>query len=446
MANEIKRDLKNRKLFENEYQRTDTKHYGQYEYKYYDKDGKRRTVTSWRLTESDKVPQGKRDCVPLRVLEAQIEKDRLQSRDFFTGKNITINEMFDKYIASKTNIADSTRVNYTTCYDMWLRDDFGKRPIGSVKYSDVKTLYADFLKKGFKVNSIDNIHTLLHPVFTMAVRDGIINVNPSDNVIGELRKSRSWKKVNRVTLTEVQQERFETFLLEDESAIRWRVPFLLGLWTGCRVGETTGLRWEDIDFNENVVLVNHALSYRLGLDGKARFSCHNSKTEAGERKIPLSDSLKDILIEERKRQMKSGFCTTVIDGYSNFILMNRYHKPLNEECFNRALHRFIDRCNEDEIKKAKKEHREAVIIPQFSSHSLRHTYCTRLCEIEDNIGIIMAIMGHVDSSTTLEIYNEVQELKKKRSFAEIREKMNRKTKAESADSLPTVCRQLSSEL
>ena len=49
-----------------------------------------------------------------------------------------------------------------------------------------------------------------------------------------------------------------------------------------------------------------------------------------------------------------------------------------------------------------------MLIPPFSCHSLRHTFCTRLCEIEDNIGTIMQIMGHADVSTTMGIYNEVQ--------------------------------------
>ncbi|MBQ8298432.1 MAG: tyrosine-type recombinase/integrase, partial [Clostridia bacterium] len=57
---------------------------------------------------------------------------------------------------------------------------------------------------------------------------------------------------------------------------------------------------------------------------------------------------------------------------------------------------------------AEKEHREPILIPPFSCHNLRHTFCTRLCEVETNIGTIMRIMGHKDVSTTMGIYNEVQ--------------------------------------
>ena len=65
------------------------------------------------------------------------------------------------------------------------------------------------------------------------------------------------------------------------------------------------------------------------------------------------------------------------------------------------------------------------MVPPFSCHSLRHTFCTRLCEVEDNIGTIMKLMGHQDVSTTMGIYNEVQKdfLKEKKSDLETKLKI-----------------------
>lgn len=56
-------------------------------------------------------------------------------------------------------------------------------------------------------------------------------------------------------------------------------------------------------------------------------------------------------------------------------------------------------------------------------HNLRHTFCTRLCEVENNIKLIMAIMGHSDVQTTMNIYNEIQEAKKKEAFTELNNKI-----------------------
>ena len=74
--------------------------------------------------------------------------------------------------------------------------------------------------------------------------------------------------------------------------------------------------------------------------------------------------------------------------------------------------------------RAKKEKREAVILPDFSAHHLRHTFCTRLCEQETNLKVIQSIMGHKDIKTTMEIYAEATEEKKQESFERLAATLN----------------------
>lgn len=73
---------------------------------------------------------------------------------------------------------------------------------------------------------------------------------------------------------------------------------------------------------------------------------------------------------------------------------------------------------------AKKEHREAVILPDFSAHHLRHTFCTRLCEQETNLKVIQSIMGHKDIQTTMDVYAEATEQKKQESFERLSATLN----------------------
>ena len=68
--------------------------------------------------------------------------------------------------------------------------------------------------------------------------------------------------------------------------------------------------------------------------------------------------------------------------------------------------------NEEEKEAAKKEDREPLILPSFSAHNLRHTFCTRLCENESNLKVIQSIMGHSDIQTTMDIYAECTQEKK----------------------------------
>lgn len=86
------------------------------------------------------------------------------------------------------------------------------------------------------------------------------------------------------------------------------------------------------------------------------------------------------------------------------------------QTINRALERMSLACNQEEKERAKREHREPVEVRHFSVHNLRHTFCTRFCENETNIKVIQEIMGHSDIGTTMNIYAEATESKKKESF------------------------------
>ena len=96
---EVRRDNKGCKLFNGESQRKD----GKYEYKYQDAWSKRKTVYSWKLTPTDRVPVGKRDDISLREKIKQIQKD-LNSNITPDGGNFTVLELVEKYISQKTGV------------------------------------------------------------------------------------------------------------------------------------------------------------------------------------------------------------------------------------------------------------------------------------------------------------------------------------------------------
>ena len=229
-------------------------------------------------------------------------------------------------------------------------------------------------------NSMEIINTILHPVFTMAVRDGYIRTNPSDGVMAEIKKSHNWEKPKRHVLTQQQQALFINFLAESEIYNHWLPLMTVFLGTGCRVGEVNGLTWDDCDFKEGIISINHNLIYRQQDDGKCEMHITTPKTEAGKRIVPMFEAVRKALLQEKKQQMKHGFNSTVIDGYSGFVFTNRCGYVHNPQTINRAIKRIYKACNEQETERAKKEHRQPVLIPHFSVHNLRHTFCTRLAK------------------------------------------------------------------
>lgn len=415
--NDKRRDNKGRVLRNSESQRAD----GKYEFKYTDAKGVRRSVYSWKLVSTDKLPPGKRQCEPLRDMEKRLSKDVDDGIDTYSGAKTSLNDYYDEYIGTKFELKPSTRTNYKYMYTKYVRDVLGDKKIASIRYSDIKKFYVHLIEKqDFKPNSVEIIQTILHPVFNSAVRDGIIRINPTDGVIAEIKRSHEWEKPKRHALTTPQQNRFVEFVSNHKRYKHWMTLFTVMLGTGARIGEIVGLRWDDCDFENNLIDINHNLIYRVqDTSGSCEFHITTPKTRAGTRIIPMFKEVKDALLREHERQKEDGFNTFVIDGYTNFIFRNRFDEALSPHVVNRAIERVIRDANIDELEQAKSEHREAILLPHFSCHNLRHTFCTRLCEQETNIKVIQEIMGHRNIETTLDVYSEATKEKKMETFASL---------------------------
>lgn len=197
----------------------------------------------------------------------------------------------------------------------------------------------------------------------------------------------------------------------------WWPMFTILLGTGCRIGEALGLRWQDLDFENRVISINHSLVYYQTRDSKkCMLRVSLPKTEAGIRTIPMLDIVKDAFEMLYEEQEENGFNETEIDGMTGFIFCNRFSGVPNPQTVNHTIKRILNQYNADEVVRAKKERREPIILPDFSCHHLRHTFCTRLCEHETNLKAIQAIMGHKNIENTMDIYAEATEEKKQESF------------------------------
>lgn len=415
---EKRKDSRGRVLRDNEFQRGD----GRYMFLYYTQTGEKKYVYSWRLTENDKTPQGKRADLSLREKEKQITKDSVHGVDTSKAKT-TLDDIFNKHM-SLLNLKQSTRTNYTYMYKKYIAPQYGKTSITAIKKSDIQHFYKSLIEvQNFKPNSMEIIHTILHPVFQLAVDDDIILKNPTDGVMSKIKKQYNWEKPKRHALTIEQQSAFINYIKNSSTYNHWLPIFTVALGTGMRVGELIGLRISDCDFKSNVISVNHNLIYRQQDSGLCEMHVTTPKTKAGTRTIPMLTEVKSALQTELQKQMEFGLCTCEIDGYSGFIFSNRYGYVHNPQTLNRAIKRIAKEYNAKETQQAEKEKREPLLLPDFSMHVLRHTFCTRFCENETNVKVIQEIMGHADISTTMDIYAEATEQKKKEVFANLDSKI-----------------------
>lgn len=405
-----RKDLRGRSLRKGEVQRTSDK---RYMYTYTDPLGRRKFIYANDLTQ-------------LREKEEKLLKDQLDGLDIYVAGKATLNETFDRYISTKYNLRESTRSSYLYTYDHYVRDTFGLKRIAEIKYSDVLQFYYHLLnQQGISLGTLDSVHCLLHPTFQLAVRDEIIRKNPTDGVMKEISRESGKNRGVRHALTIEQQRCFMEYIANHPVYYHWWPMFTILLGTGCRIGEALGLRWQDLDFEKRVISINHSLVYYpANGSNKCVLRVSLPKTDAGIRTIPMLDIVKDAFEMLYEEQKENGFNETEIDGITGFIFCNRFGSVPNPQTVNHTIKRIASNYNADEMVQAKKEHRDPIILPNFSCHHLRHTFCTRLCENETNLKVIQSIMGHKNIETTMDVYAEATEKKKQESFENLAAKLD----------------------
>lgn len=379
---------------------------GTYEYRWTDKTGVRKRVYAKTLEE-------------LREKEKDILKDQIDGINS-NASNMLVNDIYEMWKELKRGLKDNTFCNYKYMYEMFARNQIGKIKVSALRKSDVKKFYnylAD--ERGLTVSTIDSIHTVLHQVLDLAVDDGYLRNNVSDNVLKELKQSHIFKTEKRRALTVAEQELFLNFLKKNHTYRHWYPIFAVMIGTGLRVGEVTGLRWCDIDLENSMIDVSHTLVYYNHAQNGCYFNVHTPKTKAGVRQVPMLDFVREAFLEEQKYQEELNIkCKAKIDGYTDFIFVNRFGNTQHQGTLNKAIRRIIRDCNDEVLLRGEEK---PVLLPHFSCHSLRHTFTTRMCEAHVDVKVIQDALGHADISTTLGIYADVTQKHKENEFKNLNE-------------------------
>ena len=405
-------DDHHRLLKEGEVQRKD----GYYQYRWTDRWGKRHSLTAKTLS-------------LLREKENEILLDKLDGIRA-ESRNYTLDDLFNMWCKLKRGLQDNTFQNYKYLYKSFVSPYIGSCILINLHRSDIKKLYNQLLdEQNLKVNTLDSVHTVLRQVFQLAVEDNFIRQNLCDNLMKEIKQTRNEGRPNKRALTLPEQELFLEYISrENNKYYHWYPIFVIMLGTGMRVGETVGLRWEDIDLDKGVISVKHTLVYYKHESGRCYFNVHPTKTKAGTREIPMLDYVKEAFLLEKEMQKLTVIkCKAEIDGYSGFIFTNRFGDALHQGILNKALRRIIRDCNKEQLSKGEDD---PVLLPDFSCHILRHTAATRMLEAGLNVKVLQAVLGHADYQTTMDIYVDVTNELKEREFKMIQSKMNRNKRNE----------------
>lgn len=379
----IRRDSKHRVLRAGESIRAD----GKYQFKYH-VDGKPHFVYSWKLEPTDKLPAGKKPCLSLRELEKQIGYD-LESQSDPMRKNITVSELVERYLSTKTGAKHSTVANYNFVRNILKNEPFGEKKIAEIKTSDAKLFLIKMQSDGKGYSTVKTVRGVLRPAFQMAVDDDILNKNPFEFQLAGVVVNDSH---TRNAITKEQMRQFLKFVHDDNCYCKYYEVVYILFHTGMRISEFCGLTLRDIDLKKRIINIDHQLQRTSDM----RYVIESTKTNAGTRKLPITEDVARCfraIIEDREPPQREKF----IDGYAGFLFYDKDGNPLVAMHWEHRFNNMVKRYNEI----------YRVQMPNITPHICRHTYCSNMAKSGMNPKTLQYLMGHSDIGVTLNTYTHL---------------------------------------
>ena len=159
-----------------------------YQYRYTDIRGKRQTIYATNLKE-------------LREKEKEIQKHLDDGLDYAAGQ-ATVISLLERYISLKQEVRYNTKVGYNFVLNLVRSEDFGYRPIGTIRVSDAQQWIAKLHRDGRGYRTITSVRGVVKPAFQMAYNEDVIRRDPfdfklTDVVPNDFQKAAKAKKLRK---------------------------------------------------------------------------------------------------------------------------------------------------------------------------------------------------------------------------------------------------------
>ena len=378
-----RRDSKHRVLRRGESIRAD----GKYQFKYHI-NGKPHFVYSWRLEPTDKLPVGKKPCLSLRELEKQIGYD-LDTLSDPMGKNITVGELVERYLCTKTGVKPNTLANYNFVQNLLKKETFSEKKISQIKTSDAKLFLIKLQQDGKGYSTIKTVRGVLRPAFQMAVDDDVLHKNPFGFELATVVVNDS---VTREAITKDQMRKFLKFVHDDNVYCKYYEVVYILFHTGLRISEFCGLTLRDVDLENKILNIDHQLQRTANM----KLVIESTKTNAGTRKLPMTEDVAQCfraIIEDREAPGNE----KIIGGYMGFLFLDKNGNPEVAMHWEHRFNHMVKRYNEI----------YRVQMPNIMPHVCRHTYCSNMAKSGMNPKTLQYLMGHSDIGVTLNTYTHL---------------------------------------
>ncbi|MCM1008775.1 MAG: site-specific integrase [Ruminococcus flavefaciens] len=305
------------------------------------------------------------------VKEKMSEMHSIKQNKPVSAIKLTVREVAEQWLSSaKLRVKESSYANYTNVVSNHILPILGKEYMQNLTTSQLNNFIHHKLnhgrlngKGGLSAKSVRDIMTVYRSIEAYAARE--YGIKRTHFTMPKIEKKQT------DILTSAERKRLESYLMHNQN--KTNIAILLCLFSGLRVGELCGLKWEDIDFDNTVLSVKRTVQ-RVSKNGKSQVIIGTPKSRTSVRTVPIPAFVLDIL-----RNFKN--C-------GEFYIITGKSKPTEPRTMQNRFKTILKICG----------------IRNVNFHLLRHTYATVCIEKGFDPKTLSELLGHADASITLNRY------------------------------------------
>ena len=303
------------------------------------------------------------------------EADEKGSDLFGDMYSTTVNDWYEFWIVNikEKTVRLNTLRNYKERYCKNIKPVIGKMVISDVKPMHCQRVL-NLMDNHYSGSTIYQCYITMCNMFNSALENELVLRNPMTKSV---KLPKPIIKKNRVLTLEEQIK----FLKEAKKGLYYKQFFFM-LNTGVRSGEMIGLKWEDIDFDRNMISIRRTMDYRYATKD---WRIGPPKTKSSIREIPITKANREMLLDMK---LDYGFGRTAEEEFKDFVFLNKNGKPIKNSTYDSYLQRITKKAG----------------IKNISMHTLRHSFATRCVEAGMKPKTLQMILGHANIGVTMNLY------------------------------------------
>ena len=360
------------------------------------KSGKKRyefVISLGQNSNGDRVQVHRRGFKTYAEAEAAFNKlSQTKPDNFVKQKQIKVSELRDLWFENyKTQVKESTANKNKQVFDNHVIPDFGNQYVDKITVAELQK-WAD--RKAKQIVKYRDAINEFNALFEYGIRLNYVSENPLKRIIIPKKTSRPRRDTEHNVYTRDELNQF--LEVAKEYGLVQYTYFKLLSATGLRKSEALALTWQDIDLKAGTLSVNKTLAY--GLDNKTIIQ--PPKSPKSKRILPISDSLKEVLIDYKQKQK-------IISNKLFHTIKGTYLKMSKPDQWLKSIYA---KDHEEKVKYAKTHNLKEPQpdLRHITVHGFRHTFTTLLIA-ETNVKpkTVQMLLGHENIQMTLDIYTHV---------------------------------------